>query len=76
MSEMKEKIDKIIKKIEKDEKYKKKFLKDPVKAIEKEFGIDLPDKEINQIIDAVKAKLTLDNVKGLFDKAKDFLDKK
>lgn len=76
MSEMKEKIDKIIKKIGKDEKFKKKFLKDPVKAIEKEFGIDLPDKEINQIIDAVKAKLTLDNVKGLFDKAKDFLDKK
>lgn len=76
MSEMKEKIDKIIKKIGKDEKFKKKFLKDPVKAIEKEFGIDLPDKEINQIIDAVKAKLTLDNAKGLFDKAKDFLDKK
>lgn len=76
MSEMKEKIDKIIKKIEKDEKYKKKFLKDPVKAIEKEFGIDLPDKEINQIIDAVKAKLTFDNAKGLFDKAKEFLDKK
>lgn len=76
MSEMKEKIDKIIKKIGKDEKFKKKFLKDPVKAIEKEFGIDLPDKEINQIIDAVKAKLTLDNAKGLFDKAKEFLDKK
>ena len=74
MSEMKEKIDKIIKKIGKDEKFKKKFLKDPVKAIEKEFGIDLPDKEINQIIDAVKAKLTLDNAKGLFDKAKEFLD--
>ena len=76
MNEIKENVEKIIKKIGKDEKFKKNFLKDPVKAIEKEFGIDLPDKEINQIIDAVKAKITLDNAKGLFDKAKEFLDKK
>ena len=76
MNEIKEKVEKIIKKIGKDDKFKKKFLKDPVKTLENEFGVDLPDKEINKIIDAVKAKITVDNAKGLFDKAKEFLDKK
>ncbi len=58
----------------------KSFLSDPVKVLEKTFGIDLPDDQINQIIDGVKSKLDLSNIdvkqaagllgklKGLFGK--------
>ena len=38
-----------------------KFKDDPVKAVESVLGIDLPDDQINSIIDGVKAKLSLDS---------------
>ena len=43
------------------------FEKEPVKAIEKVTGIDLPDDVVNKIIDGVKAKLTIDNVSKAAD---------
>jgi len=39
------------------------------------IGIDLPDNEIMKVVDAVKAKLTVDNAKGLFDNVKNLLNK-
>ena len=45
---------------------KELFTKDPVKAVEKVLGVDLPDDVVNKIIDAVKAKLTVDDAKELF----------
>ena len=58
----------------------KSFLADPVKMLEKTFGIDLPDDQINQVIEGVKGKLDLSSIdlkgatgllgklKGLFGK--------
>ena len=58
----------------------KKFLNNPVELLEKTFGIDLPDDQINQVIEGVKAKLDLSQfdvkdavgllgkLKGLFGK--------
>ncbi len=58
----------------------KQFLGNPVELLEKTFGIDLPDDQINQVIDGVKSKLDLGKVdvkqavgllgklKGLFGK--------
>lgn len=40
----------------------KQFLGDPVKLLEKTFGIDLPDDQINAVIEGVKGKLDLSNV--------------
>ena len=37
----------------------KSFLTNPVQLLEKTFGIDLPDDQINQIIEGVKSKLDL-----------------
>ena len=34
------------------------FLSNPVALLEKTFGIDLPDDQINQIIEGVKARST------------------
>lgn len=60
MADFKKQIDEIVKKIDKDDDFKKKFMKDPVKAIESVTGLDLPDDKINPIIKAVKAKIIKD----------------
>ncbi len=60
--DIKEKIEELAKKIMGDKKLQASFKKDPVKAIEGLLGIDLPDEQINAIIEGVKAKLTADKV--------------
>ena len=73
--DIKEKIKKAVESISKDKKLQEQFQKEPVKALESILGVDLPDDVINQVIQGVKAKLTVDNVsdavdalKGLFSK--------
>ena len=62
-------IEDIVGKLQKDDSLKDLFLKDPVAALEKLTGIDLPDDQLDGIIAGVKAKITADNigdvVKGL-----------
>ena len=60
--DIKEKISDTIEKIVKDDDLREQFKKDPVKAVEKVLGVDLPDDVIEKIIDGVKAKITLDKV--------------
>ena len=53
----------------------KSFLANPVEMLEKTFGIDLPDDQINQVIEVVKGKIDLSNIdlgqaSGLLDKIK------
>ena len=73
MEELKEKIEEVVEKVKADPDFAKKFQEDPVKALEGVIGIDLPDDKINDFIDAVKAKIKLDEsgilgkIKGLFD---------
>ena len=73
--DIKEQIKKAVDSITKDKKLQEQFQKEPVKALESILGVDLPDDVINQVIQGVKAKLTVDNVsdavdalKGLFSK--------
>lgn len=72
MDFLKEKIEAIVEKIKKDPDFAKKFQEEPVKAMEEILGVDLPDDKINELIDAVKLKLNLDEnelfgkIKGLF----------
>ncbi len=73
--DIKEQIKKAVESISKDKKLQEQFQKEPVKALESILGVDLPDDVINQVIQGVKAKLTVDNVsdavdalKGLFSK--------
>ena len=74
MENIKEKIEEIVNKIKNDKDFEKNFKNDPVKALEDVLGVDLPNDEINKVIDAVKTKITIDNgkdfvgkIKGLFD---------
>lgn len=60
--DIKEKISDIVEKILSDKDLLKQFEKDPVKAIEKVIGMDLPDDVVEKIIDGVKAKITVDKL--------------
>ncbi|MFA5342156.1 MAG: hypothetical protein WC332_10285 [Clostridia bacterium] len=71
--DLKKKIDEIVKKIKADDGFAKKFKDDPVKAVESVLGVDLPDDQVNKLIDGVKAKLNLDKADGLLGKIKKLL---
>ena len=66
--EIKEKIEELVKKFQSDDALKAQFKKDPVKAVESQLGVDLPDDAVQKIVAGVKAKLNLDALGGLFGK--------
>lgn len=70
--DIKEKIEEIVKKLTSDKDLMEKFDKNPVSVIEELIGIDLPDEQVNQLVDGIKAKLKLDKLgsglSGLFGK--------
>lgn len=61
--DIKAKIEEIVEKVKNDENFAADFKADPVKAIEKVVGVDLPDDQINKVVDGVKAKISVDDVK-------------
>ena len=63
--DIKGKISEIADKVRTDPEIKSLFAKDPVKAVEKLIGVDLPDDVIKNIIDGVKAKVSLDKAGDL-----------
>lgn len=70
--DIKAKIEEVVNKIKKDNKLLEKFKKDPVKTVEGLIGIDLPDDQIEKLVDGIKAKISLDSIGdklgGLFGK--------
>lgn len=63
--DIKAKITELVDKIQKDPKMLDSFQKEPVKTVEGLVGVDLPDDQINPIVDGIKAKLNLDKAAGL-----------
>lgn len=70
--DIKAKIDEIVNKVKNDKDFAAKFNADPVKAVEGVLGVDLPDDQINAVIEGVKAKIAggdlLGQLGGLFGK--------
>lgn len=73
--DIKAKIEELVDKISGDKALQAQFKSDPVAAVEKLLGVDLPDDVIEKIVDGIKAKLTADKLsdaagalKGLFGK--------
>ena len=62
--DIKAKIDEIVNKIKTDDGLKAKFQKDPVSAVESLIGVDLPNDQVNKIVDGIKAKISLDSIGG------------
>ena len=60
--DIKEYIEKAVKKIQADEDLQKQFKKDPIKALEKLLGVDLPEDKIEKLADGIKAKLAIDDI--------------
>ena len=65
MAQLKAKIDDIVEKVKSDKDVAAKFQKDPVATVEGLIGIDLPNDQIAGVVDAVKAKVNLDNLGGM-----------
>ena len=61
--DIKAKIEEIINKIKGDKDLGEKFQKDPTKTVEGLIGVDLPDDQINAVVEGVKAKINLDGLK-------------
>ena len=65
--DIKEKISDIVEKIKKNPSFKEEFEKEPIKAVEKVIGVDLPDDLFEMVIDGVKAILSADSVSKAVD---------
>ena len=64
----------VLAKLEGDDNLIAKFTAEPVKTLESLLNVDLPDDQINAVIDAIKAKLQLndaaESVSGIFNAVK------
>ncbi len=73
MEELKKKVEEIVNKVKNDGDFANKFKSNPVEAVESVVGVDLPDDQINNVVEMVKAKVNIDNgivgkITGLFNK--------
>lgn len=67
--DIKGKIGEIVNKVKNDKNFAENFKSDPVKAVESIIGVDLPDDQINSVVEGVKAKI---EVGGIMDKVTGF----
>ncbi len=59
---IKEKIDEIVDKVKNDKDIADKFQKDPVSTVEELLGVDVPNDQVEKIVDGIKAKIDLDSL--------------
>lgn len=73
-------INTVLEKLEGNNDLANRFMKEPVKTLEQLTGIDLPDEQINAVVEGVKAKLNLDatvkGAKGVLDSVMGLFGKK
>lgn len=69
--DIKAQIASVAEKLSKDKTLLSQFQKEPVKAVEKVLGVDLPDELIEKVAAGVKAKLAAGELSGAVDKLKD-----
>ena len=60
--DIKGKIEEIVEKVKNDKDIGDKFQKDPTKTVEGLIGVDLPDDQINAVVEGVKGKIKLDGI--------------
>lgn len=60
--DIKAKATALVEKLKSDKNLLSKFQTNPVGVVEEYIGIDLPDDQINSVVEMVKAKLNLDKV--------------
>lgn len=65
VEKIKAKAEELVKKIQSNPELLKQFKENPVKVVEDLIGIDLPDDQIKQVAELVKAKIDLNKVGDL-----------
>jgi len=60
--DIKKKITEIVEEFRRDEELLEKFKKDPIGALEGLLGIDLPNEQLEQLADGIRAKLAADSI--------------
>lgn len=68
-------ITETVEKITSDEKILESFKKNPIKTVEELTGIDLPDDQLEKVVEGIKAKVTLDEVSGALGGLKNLFKK-
>ena len=62
--DIKKMISDAVDKIKNDKDLAKKFQADPISAVEGLIGVDLPNDQVQKIVDGIQAKLNLDKLGG------------
>lgn len=62
--DIKAKIEEIVNKLKTDKNLMSRFTSDPVSVVEELIGIDLPNDQIEKLVDGIKAKLNMDKLGG------------
>lgn len=68
--DLKAQIEKTVSKVTSDPSLLSQFQKEPIKAVEKVLGVDLPDGIIEKVVQGVKGKLAMGKVSGAMDSLK------
>ena len=63
--DIKAQIEMLVKKVTSDPTLMQQFKTEPIKAVEKVLGVDLPDDVIEKVIAGVKAKIAADGAQDL-----------
>ena len=66
--DIKKTIEELVNKIKNDKDFGEKFKQNPTGTVESMIGVDLPDDQINAVVEGVKAKVSLDSVSGIAEK--------
>ena len=59
---IKKKIEELVEKIKSDKNLLAKFKSEPIKTVEELICIDLPDDQIEKLVDGIKAKISIDDI--------------
>lgn len=65
--DIKEKIIELVEKITSDKVLMAKFEDNAIKVVKDLVGVDLPDDQINKIVDGIKAKIKVDDIGDKLD---------
>ena len=63
--DIKAKIEELVEKITNDKDLASKFQKDPIGTVEKLLGVDLPNDQIEKLVEGIQAKISLDKLGGM-----------
>lgn len=63
--DIKKNAEELIQKLQKDPKLLEKFRSNPIPVVEELVGMDLPDDQIKQLAELIKAKIDLDKMGSL-----------